>query len=178
MPLFPINYLLAYYCVLERYRNHRIPQDYLHLIFYGITVITQIVFNCAYTHALISHICHELKIPSISTLQLMLMCTLIAPLQITPTVILQLIDLRINSNPFLGNINGNNMNLTTLRSLKVHWNASLRVIHGILKSRGHLKTLGCNTKLTSSEKCNNSFAADYIKVGVALVPQTTRIHYS
>lgn len=49
----------------------------------------------------------------------MLMCTLIPPLQITSPVILQLIDLRINSNPFLDNISGNNMNLTILRGLKV-----------------------------------------------------------
>lgn len=47
------------------------------------------------------------------------------------------------------------------------------MIHGILKSRRHLRSLGCYTKLTSSEngkKCNNSFAPDYINQnGTAVV---------
>lgn len=50
---------------------------------------------------------------------------------------------------------------------------ALKMIHGILKSRRHLKSLGCYTKLTSSEngkKCNNSFALDYINQnGTAVV---------
>lgn len=94
----------------------------------------------------------------------MLMCTLIPPLQITSQVILHLIDLRVNSSHFPDNISGYNMKLTVefyvhiYGILKVaHFRQkrllflALKMIHGILKSRRHLKSLGCYTKLTSSE---------------------------